>query len=203
MGRSAWASSLLSRVTWAAQLGGGVLVIWKLPIWRSCRLHKYRIHRSFLIIATSSPTHYLSSSSFTATAAEMRKPGKATVKPSSSAKKVSNHSKIVRGVKSCRNCRNGQAPCLSPGSVNMCCNCLNPEWHTCVNGCLSSDTSTDGESSYKLSPSQYIQELQIKKLQENAEAMARQIDDLQKKQVAMSSQIVDLKKEVDANFAKI
>ena len=149
MGRSAWASSLLSRVTWAAQLGGGVLVIWKLPIWRSWCLHKYRIDR--LIIATSSPTHYLSSSSFTATAAEMRKPGKATVKPSSSAKKVSNHSKIVRGVKSCRNCRNGQAPCLSPGSVNMCCNCLNPEWRTCVNGCLSSDTGTDGESSYKVS----------------------------------------------------
>jgi len=54
----------------------------------------------------------------------------------------------------------------------------------------------------QLSPNRYIQELQIKKLQENAEAMARQIDDLQKKQVAMSSQIVDLKKEVDANFAK-
>jgi len=55
----------------------------------------------------------------------------------------------------------------------------------------------------QLSPSRYIQELQIKKLQENAEAMARQIDDLQKKQVAMSSQTVDPKKEVDANFAKI
>jgi len=55
----------------------------------------------------------------------------------------------------------------------------------------------------QLSPSWYVQELQIKKLQENAEAMARQIDDLQKKQVAMSSQTVDPKKEVDANFAKI
>jgi hypothetical protein len=50
------------------------------------------------------------------------------------------------------------------------------------------------------SPSPYVQELQIKKLQENAEAMARQIDDLQKKQVAMSRQIADLKKEVDAKI---